>query len=288
MGQSDSVSSIYPSDLKKKRLFGVVAGAVSVSATSVIMLNELWYKNYPRTSFQTFNDWGEWQGVDKVGHGFSSYYAGVVGYNALRWSGVKKNVALASGATWGLVYLTAMEVLDGHSAQWGFSWGDMTANTIGTVWYASQEFFWSEQRIVPKFSFRKTEFPAIRSEIMGENWQQQLVKDYNGQTYWMSANIHSFLGNPKKFPKWLSVSAGYGAHGMIGGHSNPLVDKEGNDYPVLDRYSQFYLSIDVDLHKIETQSKFFNAVLKSLSLIKFPLPAVEFNKNGVVFHPIYF
>lgn len=279
----------FPDSLKKERLIGVSSGAVSLTATSLIMLNELWYKNYPRTSFQTFNDWGEWEGVDKVGHGFTSYYVGVIGYNALKWSGVSKNKALAFGATWGLAYLTGMEILDGHSAQWGFSWGDMTANSFGTALLVGQELAWSEQRIVPKFSFSATQYPNIRSEIMGKTYQQQIMKDYNGQTYWLSANIVSFIPNKStKFPKWVSVSVGYGANGMIGGHENPKFDKEGNLYPVLDRYSQYYVSLDLDLHRIHTKSKILNCVLTGLSFLKFPMPTIELNKNEVVFHPIFF
>ncbi len=279
----------FPDSLKKPRVTIASVGAVAITGTSLIMLNELWYKNYPRTNFQTFNDWGEWEGVDKVGHGYSSYYVGVIGYNSMKWSGIKKPKALAFGATWGLVYLTGMEILDGHSAQWGFSWGDMMANTLGTGLFLGQEMAWNEQRIVPKFSWHSTEFPAIRSEIMGESWHQQIIKDYNGQTYWISANVSSFLGNKtRKFPKWISVSLGYGANGMIGGHENPTFDKEGNLYPVLDRYSQYYFSLDIDLHRIETQSKLMNAVLTGLSFLKFPFPAIEYNKNGFQFHPIYF
>ena len=28
---------------------------------------------------------------------------------------------------------------------------------------------------------------------LGENFLEQILKDYNGQTYWLSANIHSFF-----------------------------------------------------------------------------------------------
>jgi hypothetical protein len=65
-------------------------------------------------------------------------------------------------------------------------------------------------------------------------------------------------------------------------------DKEGNAYPQFDRYSQWYFSLDVDLHRIKTKSKILIGVLTTLGWIKFPFPALEFNKNGVAFHPIYF
>ena len=33
---------------------------------STILLNEIWYKDYPRSSFHTFNDAGNWRYMDKL------------------------------------------------------------------------------------------------------------------------------------------------------------------------------------------------------------------------------
>ncbi|MGB0404281.1 MAG: DUF2279 domain-containing protein [Salibacteraceae bacterium] len=277
-----------PDSLSKKRLTLVSTTALSAATLTFVGLNELWYKDYPKSSFHTFNDWGEWEGVDKVGHGFSSYYAGVVGYHSMRWTGLSENKSLVFGATWGLVWLTSIEILDGFNEQWGFSWGDMTANAIGSGLFIGQQLAWGEQRILPKFSYHTTEFASVRPNLLGSSFTEQLFKDYNGQTYWLSTNIHSFLSNSSKFPKWVSVSVGYGATGMIGGNSNPKYDDGGYVYPTYDRYSQFYLSLDLDLQRIKTKSRFLNSVLVGLSWIKIPFPTLEFNKNGVVFHPIYF
>ena len=278
----------YLDTLNKGRLIGVTVGAFAITAATFVGLNELWYKNYPRNKIHSFDDSGEWQGVDKHAHTFAAYHIGVIGYNSLRWSGVKEKNAVWLGGTWGLAFLTLVEVLDGHSAQWGFSWSDMAANTIGTGLLISQQLIWKEQRIVPKFSFHYTEFAQYRPNLLGSSPSEQIMKDYNGQTYWYSLNIASFLKEESKFPKWLSVSGGYGATGMIGGMNNPTHDSDGNALPSFDRYSQYYLSLDIDLHRIKTKSKFANVLLTSLGWIKFPMPALEFNKNGLVFHPVYF
>ena len=243
----------YPDTINKARLIGVTAGAVVITVSTLTVLNELWYKGFPKSKFHSFDDWSEWEGVDKVGHGFSSYYVGLLGYNSLRWTGVNERSSLAYGATWGFVYLTAVEVMDGYNSQWGFSWGDMAANTIGTGLFIGQQLAWGEQRITPKFSFHATQYPKYRPNLLGENFGQQILKDYNGQTYWLSTNIHSFLNNGSKFPKWLSVSLGYGAEGMIGGQSNPSVDEKGQPLPTFERYSQFYFSLDIDMHRIKTK-----------------------------------
>ena len=43
-----------------------------------------------------------------------------------------------------------------------------------------------------------------------------MLKDYNAQTYWFSANLKSFFPEIK-FTAWLNVAVGYGAEGMFGG-----------------------------------------------------------------------
>ncbi|OJU23360.1 MAG: hypothetical protein BGN92_03335 [Sphingobacteriales bacterium 41-5] len=52
-------------------------------------------------------------------------------------------------------FLTVIEILDGFSNKWGFSWGDMAANVFGAGMFQGQQLLWNEQRIKFKFSFHK-------------------------------------------------------------------------------------------------------------------------------------
>jgi uncharacterized protein YfiM (DUF2279 family) len=223
--------------------------------------------------------------MDKAGHLFSSYHLGAFGANALKWSGCNKKSQLLYGATIGLAFMSTVELFDGYSSEWGFSWGDMLANTTGTSLYVSQEFFWNEQRIVPKFSFHSTQYASIRPNLLGNSPSQQILKDYNGQTYWLSVNVHSFFKD-SKIPKWLNVALGYGADGMITGKS------ETNDvflYPETKRTRQFYLTLDADLTKIDTKSHFLKSIFLIFNSIKIPAPTIEINSlGGVKFHYLYF
>ena len=55
------------------------------------------------------------------------------------------------------------------------------------------------------------------------------------------------------------------------------------------RTRQFYLSLDVDLRKIDTGSEFFNKTLKVLSFIKIPAPAIMFDKKEIItVYPFYY
>ena len=287
--KADTLSFFAPApSLNKKRVVLVTTTQSALYGGSLIGLNELWYKNYPQSSFHFFNDNTEWFQMDKAGHVFSSYNVGFAGIELLKWSGVTRKKAIWYGGSVGFVYLGIIEVLDGFSSQWGFSWGDFAANTTGALMLVGQELVWKKQRITLKYSFQPSIYTQYRPEALGNNFSQQLLKDYNGQTYWLSVNIASFIKKESKFPKWLNVALGYGAEGMTGGYSNPVMyDGSGNQL-LFERYRQFYLSLDVDLRNIKTKYPFVNTLFKTFGFIKFPAPSFEFNKHGVQGHWIGF
>lgn len=284
--QSKFDSFFTPTDtLNIQRRNTVVISEVVISATALIGLNQLWYADYPKSRFQIINDNSEWLQMDKAGHVFSSYHLGSFGANALKWSGVSKKGQLIYGATFGFVFLSSVEVLDGYSSQWGFSIGDIAANASGTLLFVSQELLWREQRIIPKFSFHTTSYAAIRPEVLGSNFSEQLLKDYNGQTYWLSGNLHSFF-KQSKIPKWLNIAVGYGADGMLSGNN-----QVNNTFSIKnqDRIRQFYLSFDADLTKIRTKSHFLKTLFVLFNTIKIPAPSFEISSSqGIKFHCFYF
>ncbi|MBT8304418.1 MAG: YfiM family protein, partial [Bacteroidia bacterium] len=144
---------LKPSDtLNKSRRNAVVITEASLASLTLIGLDQLWYNDFQRSKFRTINDNNEWLLMDKMGHVMASYYVGRVGANVLDWSGVREKDQLIYGATIGLGFLTAVEVFDGFSEEWGFSWGDMLANASGTGLYIGQELLWQEQRITMKYS----------------------------------------------------------------------------------------------------------------------------------------
>jgi hypothetical protein len=74
---------------------------------------------------------------------------------------------------------------------------------------------------------------------------------------------------------------------MLGGFENPD-EVNGVPMPEFDRYRQYYFSLDVDLTRIPTRSKFLRGVFNVLSFIKIPMPTVEFSEKGTKFYPLYF
>lgn len=279
-------SFLKPSDsLDKKRQNSIVIAESVLAAGALVGLNQLWYADYPQSNFHFINDNSEWLQMDKLGHSFSSYHLGRFGAEMLQWSGASKKNQLIYGAGLGFAFLTAVEVLDGYSSEWGASTGDVIANASGTALYISQELLWKEQRITPKFSFHTTQFAAYRPDVLGRSLSEQILKDYNGQTYWLSTNLYSF-SKGSKIPKWLNLAVGYGANGMVSGNTE---NNPQNSTQKVERFRQFYLSFDVDLTKIETKSHFLKTIFSVFNTIKIPAPTIEYSANeGLKGHWLYF
>lgn len=286
LAQSSFDNFFKPSDsLNKKRQNSVFITETVLASGALIGLNQLWYADYPKSEFHFINDNDEWMQMDKLGHLYTSYHLGRFSAEALQWSGASKKNQLIYGASLGFVFLTAVEVMDGFSEEWGASMGDVVANAAGTALYVTQELIWKEQRIIPKFSYHKTQYSDYRPDVLGSTVPEQILKDYNGQTYWLSTNLYSF-SKGSKIPKWLNLALGYGAEGMINGNETNFTPIST---PKPEKFRQFYLSLDVDLTKINTKSHFLKTFFSVFNTIKIPTPTIEYSTySGFKFYAFYF
>jgi uncharacterized protein YfiM (DUF2279 family) len=280
----------------KSRVWQMTALHTGVYAGSLIVLNNAWYKDYPTRSLHSFDDSREWLQVDKIGHAWSAYNLAGVSTSLWKWTGMTRKKATILGSASGFGFLTVIEILDARSAKWGWSWSDIAANTAGTGLFLSQELIWKEQRIQLKYSFHSKSYtePMLRTranDLYGKEWYEQLLKDYNAQTYWLSANLKSFF-QESRLPTWLNIAIGYGADGMFGGFDNTAKDMNGNvtfDRRDIPRVRQFYLAPDVDFTKIRTNKKWLRTTFRVLNAFKFPAPALMLNSKGKFrVHPLYF
>lgn len=285
--------TIYPYNKKRIRL--VTAANIVGYGGALIGLNALWYAKYPRSAFHFFNDNAEWLQVDKAGHTYSAYTESRASMEMWRWAGVPRRERIWLGGLSGVAYQSIIEILDGFSSEYGFSPGDFAANIVGSGMFIAQEFAWDEQKIKLKFSFHRknygeTDLNKRANDLYGKTEIERFIKDYNGQTYWLSANIHSFFPETK-LPRWLSVAFGYGAEGMFGARSNIAVDKNGTvifDRSDIKRYRQWYLSPDIDFTKIRTNKKGLKILFFVLSAVKFPAPALEYSNGSFKGHWLVF
>ena len=288
LAYATNAQEVASEQVLKNRKTGLVVTSALVYSGSMIGLNSLWYKDFPRSTMHSFNDSKEWLGMDKIGHSTTTYHIGKMGYNAMQWAGYSKQKSLWIGGNVGLFYQTGIEILDGTSAEWGFSWADMGANFAGSSLFIAQQLIWNEQRIQMKFSSSRSQYPKYRPSLLGSNWQEEILKDYNGQTYWTSISVFDFIKSEKNLPYWLLLSLGYGADGLLGANSNPTFNSQGEPIPEFKRQSQWLLSLDIDLTRIKWKRKGFKNFFGVFGFIKIPAPALILQGNQFTFKPIYF
>lgn len=242
---------------------------------SIYLLNEAWYKDYPRTSLHWFNDNKEWLQIDKVGHAYAAYQ--LTNQNAwlIKSTGVNyKNAALISSGI-SLATMSSIELFDGLSKEWGASWGDLSANTLGVALFLSQELTIRNQLLRLKYSYKQSPYAKTHPDKLGRNAAERILKDYNAQTYWISTSIRGIAKNTN-IPPWIAIAVGYGAHGMTGGYDN----REPHEN--IKRYRQFYLSPDIDWQRIKTKNKTVKILFRALNMIKVPMPALAIQKKKLV------
>lgn len=273
--------------INKNRVLPVSIGIAGGWAGSMIGLHKVWYKNVEKTNFHTFNDGANWLQMDKVGHVYTNYKISLLTGDLLKWSGVKPTTASLFGTGIGLGYQTTLEFLDAYSKDWGFSWYDVASNTAGAGIYLAQELAWNEQRFHLKFSYHPTVYADIRPEVLGSNFQERLLKDYNGQTYWMSFNPFLFKEN-SSFPKWICFSLGYSVNAKLVG------DKEEytftTDTGPFTYYSQreWLLSLDIDFSRIPVKKPWLKTLLKQFNYVKLPFPALILRDGKLHGSALYF
>jgi len=285
----DSIASQQNPGGKNQRRIHLVTGTQLVGySTALLLLNQAWYKDYPRTSFHFHDDLPDWFQQDKLGHVSATYHLGRLSAASFRWAGMSNTGSAWAGAMSGMAFLTAVEILDGFSAEWGASVSDMAANAIGAGTFLAQQLSWEEQRIVPKYSFHESGLAKYRPNLLGSNLPEKMLKDYNGQTFWLSFNVKSLLAPESHFPDWLNLAVGHGATGMLGSRSNPAY-YNGEALPQLVRHRQWYLAPDIDFSRIPVQKPFLKTLLSGLNFIKMPAPALEYNsEQGWRFHWLFF
>ena len=278
----------------KSRLILVSAGNAALWTGSYLALNKAWYADYPRSSFHFFNDMNEWQQMDKMGHIWTCNQVSRLSAKMWEWTGISRKQSILFGSLSGVAYQSIIEIQDGFSSEWGFSWGDMSANILGASAFYFQEIGWGEQRIQIKLSYWPYNYPPElinrRNQLFGNSLPERMLKDYNSQTYWLSANLKSFFPQ-SHLPSWLNISAGYSADGMLGAVTNTWVDKDGtpHDRRDIERVRRWLLSADIDLVKIKTKSKLLKTIFFAFNMIKVPAPAIELDSRGRCrFHALYY
>jgi uncharacterized protein YfiM (DUF2279 family) len=267
--------------LSKGAYHGIMTGS---TAGSLLYLHLAWYSSYFSPSFHYFNDWDEWMQMDKAGHLFTSCVLASKSSKLASSAGYTKPKAFVWGGIYSLSYMTGLEILDGFSEGWGFSWGDYAFDLLGIGLYAASFWLDTSKAFLFKFSFWPSIYAQYNPKLLGKSLPYQVLKDYNGQTYWLTFRPAFLSGH---FPRWLGISFGYGADGMVGASYNPETI-DGNSVPYFERKRQYFLSLDIVTSQIPVKNKILRAFLHSINIIKFPAPALEMtSKKQFYWHWLY-
>ena len=296
----------------------ITLGTEGLIITGVMSaLYSSWYSGTETGGFHFYNDNKEWLQMDKMGHANSCYNFANFGYEALIMTGLDEKRSILYGGPLGLTIMTMVEIFDGLSSDWGFSWGDMGANLFGTGLFMGQQALWHEQRIALKCSYHYSGLSKYdvcnpvtmeRDYIMGKDWLDRLYEDYSGLTVWMAFDVKSlFMKEDSRYPSWLGWAVGYGAEGMTGEYNNlQPAGHVGDDgcwgrgweyapgqlayMPDGARQRRLFIAPDIDISRIPCKNKTLKHILRILSGIKLPTPALEYRpgEGGISWHWFYF
>jgi hypothetical protein len=266
--------------VQKGRVIGVSSGLLVGTSSSLLALGTVWYEDLGSQGFKFRDDFDHWMQMDKWGHAYSGYFINEQVYRLYRWSGVSREKSLLIGSAVSFGYLATFEVLDGFSSDWGFSWSDVAANTLGVGLFAVQEHFWNEQRIRLKFGPGLSPYAQYRPQVLGSTIPERLLKDYNGQTYWLSFNPKSII-SMDFWPNWLNLAVGYSIDERLYGSESSASVISGNSTLTFDSYRQYLISLDIDLSKISVKNKVLSGTLKTLNSLKVPFPSLILSQRGI-------
>lgn len=258
-------------------------------STSMVGLAQVWYKNQESEGFQFFDDSKDWLQMDKIGHTYTAYWMQNRAFALYRWSGMEQNKALLWSSLFSVLFMNTFEIMDGFSPNYGFSWADVGANTLGIGLFTTQQYFFGQQHLTMKFSYSHSPYAQYRPHILGATNAERLLKDYNGQTYWFSLSLGSITPETWRIPDWLCLSFGYSISEKIKSDTENFALFHNNELLEFNSYRRYFLSFDIDLSRLPVKKPWLKTLLGNFNVLKIPLPTLEFNqRTGTRFYGLYF
>ena len=276
----DGTTWFYESDLNHYKL-AVMAGVVlSAEAYGYYRLKDMWY-NWETGKLHSINfnvDFEKYLWMDKYGHFLHAYFASGLFTRGYRWAGMSGENSILYGSISGWLWMLQIEIADGFFEQWGFSWGDLIANTVGAGFSALQQVYPDALGgIQPKISYKRS---LALKEGKYINGAKSEIDDYEGMTFWLAVNAYHYMpkniqdGYPELL-KPLGLAVGHSAKGIS-------VNPQGG-------YREIFIGLDYDLRKLSLgdESSLIRFLKNELNIIRLPLPAVKITPDGI-WYGLYF
>lgn len=177
-----------------------------------VLQSEMWWKGERSAfHFEWRHDWSYALGADKLGHAWFPYVTAHTYDRLLRWAGVDTATSIWTASSLALGYQTYIEIRDGYSADWGFSWGDAVANTIGAALPIGQHYL----RPLRLFDFKMSFWPSEKFRA-GSN--RAIIDDYESSYHWLTLHVVDVLpaGWRELYPGFVDVALGHGVKNLDG------------------------------------------------------------------------
>ncbi|MCS7188508.1 MAG: DUF2279 domain-containing protein [Bacteroidia bacterium] len=218
-----------------------------------------WYKWREAQGWRFFNDGLEWRQMDKLGHVWTTYHLSLLIREWAKKNGYSQRQAYRMGGSLAWLFQLSIEAFDGFFPKWGASLWDVAANTAGTALYMlSQALQGSPWQVGMRFSFHPTPYAKQKPHLLGRG-VAQILKDYNGQTYW-------FCIFHRRSP--IGLALGHGAEGLLGGYG------QEPEATIRERERRrWVLSVDPHWEVLFRKSHWFVRIFVSF---KTPLPALVY------------
>jgi hypothetical protein len=250
---SDSASSQKINYVKLSLITGVTAGAFIYSYA---VQNNLWWKgDKSNFHFEWQHDWSYALGEDKFGHFYFPYLASNVYSQAFQWAGVDSIKSIWYASSFAFTYQVLVEVRDGFSKQWGFSWGDFSADFLGASYPVLQNKIPSLRNFNLQISF----YPSKR---FNEGSNKAIFDDYESTYNWLNINIYNLLPEQvqKCYPKFINLAIGHSVE--------KLDDIGGGNH-------RFYLGLDWNLEALPLDGWFWNLLKRNFNYYHLPAPTIQ-------------
>ena len=264
------------SDIDYLRLSSMIGVMATANLVAYMYQRQVWYTE-ETSSFHAMDftyDWKKYQQMDKFGHFMDAYFTSDLSGKIYRWSGISGDNSVWYGALTGWIWMLEIEISDAFMADWGFSWGDMLANTAGSAFYVLQQFNYDALGgIHPKFSWHKSD---AWKEMRYTKDPKALIEDYEGMTFWLTVNPHHYFPESwkKTYPEWLAPL------GLAFG-----VSAKDISWAPFGGYKEYFIGLDVDLRKLPIWgdlglTKF---IVSEVNFLRLPLPVIRFSSEGTWF-----
>ena len=273
-------TSVCISQTNKNNTYKKIAN-IGISSTGYIgftyEMSQHFFSSPANSQFHFKNDLNTWRGMDKLFHAYGSYQLSSIFYQLNRWSGIDSNKALNLAFLESTIISTTKEYCDGRVTVGGWSWYDIAMNATGNSLFYFQQRLFRRQIIQYKYSYFTSGLQSYNPSVLGTSNKNYWLKDYNGETFWLSTSLGNLNLTQNKWLKFWGISLGYGGHNLIREFDNGIIN--------LPRYSQAYIGLDIDWSQITTTNKYLKTLFFILNKFRFPLPCIEYtSQNQFKFH----